>query len=371
MLRLRLATPFLICALPLALVACGEKAVSDPRAGLTRVRVAVVQPATPSSRAFTGTVAARVQSDLGFRVPGKVLERLVDAGQTVKRGQVLMRIDSVDLGLAAQAQAEAVLAARARAHQTADDEARYRDLRGTGAISASAYDQIKAAADTARAQLSAAEAQARVALNASRYAELVADGDGVVVETLAEPGQVVAAGQVVVRLAHAGQREALIQLPETLRPAIGSVAQASLFGKEGVEVVARLRQLSSAADRLTRTFEARYVLDGDLAQAPLGSTVVIRVHDRGTPSAGSFNVPLASLYDPGQGPGVWVIRGEPARVSWQRVAVERLDDASAQVTGKLKQGDRIVALGAHLLREDQEVQGLDGVATAAAQGARP
>ena len=138
MLRLRLATPFLICALPLALVACGEKAVSDPRAGLTRVRVAVVQPATPSSRAFTGTVAARVQSDLGFRVPGKVLERLVDAGQTVKRGQVLMRIDSVDLGLAAQAQAEAVVAARARAHQTADDEARYRDLRGTGAISASA-----------------------------------------------------------------------------------------------------------------------------------------------------------------------------------------------------------------------------------------
>lgn len=371
MLRLRLATPFLICALPLALVACGEKAVSDPRSALPVVRVAVVQEANLASRAFTGTVAARVQSDLGFRVPGKVLERLVDAGQSVKRGQLLMRIDSVDLKLAAQAQDEAVMAARARARQAADDEARYRDLRGTGAISASAYDQVKAAADAAQAQLSAAEAQARVALNASHYAELVADGDGVVVETLAEPGQVVAAGQVVVRLARAGQREALIQLPETLRPAIGSVAKASLFGKEGVEVSARLRQLSNSADRLTRTFEARYVLEGDLAQAPLGSTVVIHVNDRGNASGGRFSVPLASLYDAGQGPGVWVLRGEPARVSWQRVAVERLDDSSAQVTGKIKQGDRIVALGAHLMREDQEVKLLDVVAAAAGQGARP
>ncbi|NEK92093.1 MAG: HlyD family efflux transporter periplasmic adaptor subunit, partial [Xanthomonas euvesicatoria] len=97
-------------------------------------------------------------------------------------------------------------------------EARYRDLRGTGAISASAYDQIKAAADAARAQLSAAQAQAEVARNANRYTDLLADADGVVMETLVEPGQVVAAGQPVVRLAHAGRREAVIQLPETLRP---------------------------------------------------------------------------------------------------------------------------------------------------------
>jgi len=234
-----------------------------------------------------------------------------------------------------------------------------------------AHEQIKAAADAARAQLRAAEAQAAAALNASRYAELLADADGIVMETLAEPGQVVSAGQVVVRLAHAGRREAVVQLPETLRPTIGSAAKASLFGKEGVEVSARLRQLSNSADRSTRTFEARYVLEGDLAQAPLGSTVVIRVNDRGTATGGSFNVPLASLYDAGQGPGVWVIRGEPARVSWQRVAVERLDDSSAQVTGKIKPGDRIVALGAHLLREDQEVKLLDVVATAAGQGARP
>jgi len=349
------ATTIAICALPFVLAACGDKAQSDPRTEAPLVRVATVQGSVAASRAFTGTVAARVQSDLGFRVSGKVLERLVDAGQAVKRGQALMRIDPVDLKLAAHAQLEAVAAARARAQQTAQDEARYQDLRGTGAISASAYDQVKAAADAARAQLSATEAQAEVARNASRYAELVADGDGIVMETLVEPGQVVSAGQVVVRLAHAGRREAVIQLPETLRPPVGSTGLATLFGQEGA-VPTRLRQLSNAADRLTRTFEARYVLDGELSNAPLGSTVTVQIPDASSISQDGFSVPIASLSDAGKGPGVWVIQGEPAKVSWRPVKVQRLGDDSAYIAGQLKQGERIVALGTHLLREGEQVR---------------
>lgn len=350
----RLATYAVICALPLVLVACGEKAHHDPRTEAPLVRTVIIQGAPPISRSFSGTVVARVQSDLGFRVAGKILERLVDAGQTVKRGQPLMRIDPVDLKLAAHAQQEAVAAAQARAQQTAADEARYRDLRGTGAISASAYDQVKAAADAAKAQLSAAEAQADVARNASRYTELVADGDGVVMETLAEPGQVVNAGQVVVRLAHAGRREAAVQLPETLRPAVGSAGQATLFGKEDMIIPAKLRLLSEAADRLTRTFEARYVLEGMLANAPLGATVSIQIPDGN--ATNSMQVPIGSLFDEGKGSGVWVINGEPAKVSWRPVSVQRLDDESAHITGQIKQGDRIVALGAHLLREGVQVR---------------
>ncbi|WP_247351096.1 efflux RND transporter periplasmic adaptor subunit [Ralstonia pseudosolanacearum] len=371
MLRLRLATPIVICALPLALVACGEKTPTDPRTEVPQVRVATVQGATSASRSFTGTIAARVQSDLGFRVSGKVLERLVDAGQSVKRGQVLMRIDPVDLKLAALAQQEVVSAARARAQQTADDEARYRDLRGTGAISASAYDQVKAAADAAKAQLSAAEAQADVARNASRYSELVADGDGIVMETAAEPGQVVNAGQIVVRLAHAGHREAVIQLPETLHPAVGSIGQATLFGKEGVSVPAKLRQLSNAADRLTRTFEARYVLEGELANAPLGATVTIQIPDGPASTQDSLQVPIGSLFDAGKGPGVWVVNGEPAKVSWRPIAVQHVDDDNVRVAGQLKQGDRIVALGAHLLREGEQVRVAGQATNVAAAGGRP
>ncbi|KQW54140.1 efflux RND transporter periplasmic adaptor subunit [Variovorax sp. Root411] len=374
MLWRRLAISTVICALPFALVACGEKAPSDPRTLAPQVRVATVQAASTASRAFTGTVAARVQSDLGFRVSGKVLERLVDTGQAVKRGQPLMRIDPADLKLAAHAQQEAVAAARARSQQTAEDEARYRDLRGTGAISASAYDQIKAAADAAKAQLNAAEAQADVARNASRYAELVADADGVVMETLAEPGQVVNAGQVVVRLARAGAREAVVQLPETLRPAVGSAGQATLFGKQDVTVPTTLRQLSETADRLTRTFEARYVLKGELANAPLGATVTIRIADGLASAQGGVQVPIGSLFDAGKGPGVWVISGEPAKVNWRPVAVEHIDDDGAHVAGALKQGERIVALGAHLLHEGEQVRvaGPAGAAAAvAADGVRP
>ncbi|HEX5337860.1 MAG TPA: efflux RND transporter periplasmic adaptor subunit [Gallionella sp.] len=356
MFRHRLATSTLVCALPFALIACGEKTQPDPRTEVPLVRAAIVQGASLGSRSFTGTVAARVQSDLGFRVSGKVLERLVDAGQTVKRGQPLMRIDPVDLKLAAHAQQAAVAAAQARAQQAAADEARYRDLRGTGAISASAYDQIKAAADAANAQLSAAEAQADVARNSSRYTELLADGDGVVMETLAEPGQVVSAGQVVVRLAHAGRREAVIQLPETMRPAVGSTGQAVLFGQEGGGVPARLRQRSDTADRLTRTFEARYVLEGELANAPLGATVTVQIQDGHPSEQDGLRVPIGSLFDAGKGPGVWVINGEPAKVSWRSVEVQRLDDEGAQIAGQLKQGDRIVALGAHLLREGAQVR---------------
>lgn len=367
----RLVISLFAGALPFALAACGGKAPADPRTEAPLVRIAMVRSAAAASRSFTGTVAARVQSDLGFRVSGKVLERLVDAGQAVKRGQPLMRIDPVDLKLAAQAQQDAVAAAGARAQQTAQDEARYRDLRGTGAISASAYDQIKAAADAAQAQLKAAEAQADVARNATRYAELVADGDGIVMETLAEPGQVVSAGQPVVRLAHAGRREAVIQLPETLRPDIGSVAQATLFGKEDAGVPATLRQLSDTADRLTRTFEARYVLEGDLANAPLGATVTIRISDARPAVRDGWQVPMGALYDAGKGAGVWVVQGEPARVSWRPVVIQHLDDDGARVVARLRQGDRIVALGAHLLHEGEPVRLAGQAAATAAEGVHP
>ncbi|HEU0307042.1 MAG TPA: efflux RND transporter periplasmic adaptor subunit, partial [Lysobacter sp.] len=253
---------------------------------------------------------------------------------------------------------------------TAQEEVRYRNLLGTGAVSASAYDQAKAAADAAKAQLSAAEAQAEVARNASRYAELVADGDGVVMETLAEPGQVVSAGQVVVRVAHAGPREALIQLPETLRPAVGSGGQATLFGKDDLTVATRLRQLSDAADPLTRTFEARYVLEGELANAPLGATVSIQIADGHSGAHGDLQVPVGALFDAGKGPGVWVINGSPTKVTWRPVTVLRVSDEGARVTGRLMHGERIVALGAHLLRDGEQVR-IAGQSAAPTAGAGP
>jgi len=336
----------------LALSAC-SKAPADPRVGPQLVRVAVAGTGGISQREFTGVVSARVQSDLGFRVPGKIVQRLVDTGQTVHRGQPLMRIDRTDLALATVAQSGTVAAARARALQTAADEKRYRDLVSAGAVSASAYDQAKAAADAARAQLAAAQAQAGVARNEAGYSVLLADAGGVVVETLGEPGQVVAAGQTVVRLANAGPREATINLPETVRPAIGSTASASVFAAPAAGT-ARLRQLSSAADPQTRTFEARYVLEGPAANAPLGATVTIGLTD---PKAQwAMQVPLAALYDNGHGPGVWIVGGRPLKVAWRPVRIVALGEESATIGGGIRPGERFVALGAHLLHQGEAVR---------------
>lgn len=369
MLRLQ-PTTFAVCLLSLAVTACNDpSAANDPRNQPPLVRAATVVTAADGARSFTGVIIARTQSDLGFRVSGKVLARLVDTGQTVKRGQPLMRLDPVDLQLQAQALQQTVAAAQAKVRQTGNDEGRYRGLVSSGAVSVSAYDQIKAAADTARAELSAAQAQARVAQNETGYAVLVADADGVVMDTLAEPGQVISAGQVVVRLARAGQREAVVQLPETLRPATGSVAQAILYGSVAEPVSARLRVLSDSADPNTRTFEARYVLEGALANAPLGATVTLHIPEDKSPGQ-TVQVPIAAVYDGGKGPGVWGIAGQPTKVTWHPVQVLGLSDDSARVTGSLLPGEQVVALGAHLLHEGETVR-TAGTQNTDGTGSRP
>jgi RND family efflux transporter MFP subunit len=335
-----------------ALTGCG-RSDADPRTAPPLVRIAEADADGSGTREFTGIVGARVQSDLAFRVGGKVVARLVDTGQAVRRGQPLMRIDPTDYGLAAQAAAGTVAAARARAAQTGADELRYRDLVSAGAVSASAYDQIKAAALAARAQLSAAEAQERVSRNDAGYTVLVADADGIVTDTLAEPGQVVGAGQTVVRLARSGPREAIVALPETIRPALGTVAEARTYG--GLNGKARLRQLSDAADPAARTFEARFVLTAAPATAPLGSTVTIRLGIPGQPAA--ISVPLGAIYDRGRGAGVWIITGQGnPKVTWRPVKLAAIGEEKASVSMGLRRGERFVALGAHMLHEGETVR---------------
>ena len=215
---------------------------------LGSVLIAAAARVTGSERGFTGIIGARVQSSLGFRVPGKIVERFVNTGEQVKAGQPLMRIDETDLRLAVTGKRSAAAATHASVVQTEADEQRYAKLVSDGWASRQRYEQAKAALDTAEAQLASAEADARVvAENEATYSVLLADADGTVVETLGEPGQVVAAGQTVVRIAKAGPSEAVVALPETIRPAIESVAEASVYGADGRRYTAHLRQLSDAA----------------------------------------------------------------------------------------------------------------------------
>ena len=343
----------IVAGLVVSLTGCSQKRDLDPRTQPELVRVVQIGSSSGIDPAFTGVVSARVQSNLGFRVPGKITSRLVDTGQSVRAGQPLMTIDRTDYVHAITARVETVTAAKAKAVQAAADEARYRGLVKTGAVSASTYDQIKAASDAAQAELAAATAQEQVARDEGGYSQLIADADGIVVETLAEPGQVVMAGQTVVKLAHSGPREAAVNLSETLRPAIGSTAYATLYGST-MRIPVRLRQLSGAADAQTRTFEARYVLEGDAAKAPLGATVT--VHLSGDAGVDTLQVPIASVLDRGKGPGIWLLNPSTSTVSFQPVQVRRLDEELATISGNVHPGQQVVAVGVHLLRDGERVR---------------
>ncbi|WP_429133884.1 efflux RND transporter periplasmic adaptor subunit [Ensifer sp. 4252] len=326
---------------------------ADPRTAVPFVSVIKARTSDAGARSFTGTVAARVQSDLGFRVAGKIVERLVELGNEVRAGQSLMRIDETDLRLAVAAKRNAVAAAKATFIQAQADERRYAALVKNGlAASPQRYEQSKTALDTAKAQLAAAEAEAKVAENEATYTLLVADADGTIVETLGEPGQVVSAGQPVVRLAKAGAREALVWMPENIRPEIGALARATVYGRDAEEA-AVLRQMSAAADPQTRTYETRWVLQGAAATAPLGATVTIRIPNKDAQI--HAEVPVGAVLDDGTRTGVWVVDAKASSVHFREVEVERLDEENAIVTN-LNAGEAVVALGAHLLTDGTTIR---------------
>lgn len=334
------------------LAGCSAGAPAEAPAPLVETALAQGDDAL-SGDAYTGTVHARVESPLAFRVPGKIVARLVDAGAHVRAGQPLFRLDARDLGLAASAAADKVRAAEADAARTAADEGRLRPLVATGAIAPSTYDGARAARDAAAATLSAARAAAANAANERGYAVLVADADGVVTEVLAEAGQVIAAGTPVLRLARSGAREALVAVPETALAGLPRSAQATVYGRS-VPVSATLREVAGAADPLTRTFAARYVLAGAPEDAPLGATVTVRLARSATASA--VRVPLGALVDRESGQGVFIIQPD-ARLRFQPLRPLRLTEEDALLpAAALPPGTRIVALGGQLLRAGQKVR---------------
>jgi RND family efflux transporter MFP subunit len=264
-----------------------------------------------------------------------------------------MRLDPEDLQLSAAAQQANVEAARAKYIKARADETRSAALVTSGVISRRDYDQDRMALDSAKALLEAVEAQARVTKNSSEYAVLFADADGVIVRTLSEPGQVVAAGQTVIQLAHDGPREALINLPEGVRPDLGTMASARLYGQDQT-YQARLRQLSDAADPASRTFEARYALEGEAASAPLGSTVTVAILAKQTSGDHAVLVPVGAVHDRGSGPGVWVV-GETPKVTFRLVTIASIGKEEIVLSRGVDPGEKVVALGAHLLHEGQIV----------------
>ena len=339
----------------LALAACSPAETAVPSEP-PLVQTVAVAPATAGIARYTGVIRARTESNLGFRVGGKIFERLVDPGDHVRLGQPLMRLDRTDFTLALNAARASVEAARAQMIKARADEERSRKLVGDGWTSKQTYDQNKAAADAAIAQFANAEAQASQVANQAGYSELQADAAGVVMEVPTEPGQVVAAGQTVVKLARDGAREAEVFLPEASRQLAKGAASATLYAEGETTYPARLRELSATADPATRTYRARYILSGGGETAPLGATVTLRLTPAEAGRKASVDVPLGALFDVGHGTAVWRYDAETQTVSAQPVSLGRMSEEGAEIVTGLAPGDRIVALGAHLLKAGQAVR---------------
>jgi multidrug efflux system membrane fusion protein len=348
--------------LPFLLAACSEPPPPPAVPKLVRtLRVGAGSPCAPGTplcgqvtatgdapRAYSGEVRARIETTLGFRIAGKIVERRVDAGMRVSPGQVLARLDPADAALqATQAEAQRALAAA--------ELARYRDLKAKNYISASALD----ARETA---FKAADAQAALAKNQAAYTTLAADRAGVIGQVLAESGQVVSAGQAVFRLAPDGEREIAIAFPEGEVRAfkLGQAAEVTFWASQGAAtkpLAGQLREISPVADPVTRTYAARVSLKDADPLLPLGMSASVRFPSGapGAPGAARLLVPLTAIFQKGNQPAVWKV-GADNTVTLQAVDVAEFTERGAVVVGGLAGGEQIVAAGVNLLTAGEKVR---------------
>ena len=326
-----------------ALVAC-NKPVAPPakteRPALTQLVGAL---AVENDAVYSGEIRARHETLLGFRLGGKLMERPVEAGTLVKAGQVLARLDPADAGLQASG-------AEAQYGQARDEVVRYRELRRKGFVSQSALDVKEAA-------LKAAAAQAGLTRNQADYTTLRATQDGVVAATMAEVGQVLSSGQSVLRLAESGEREVAISIPEAqyVGHKVGDKATVALL--TGETFTGRLRELSPAADPVSRTYPARVSFKSAPLQAALGMTARVSF-DSPKGHGRELLIPLSAIYQQGEQTAVWIVSAD-RQVSLRPVKVASYRDGGAVIASGLTNGERIVSAGVHRLTAGETIQLID------------
>src|SRR5712691_2404858 len=330
------------------LAACQDQAVSATAKPERPVQVQrVVFENKDASRDFVGVVRARYETDLGFRVAGKIVARVVNVGDRVRAGDVVARLDPQDLRLQAESADAELAAATSNLAQVAADLARYTTLRERGFASVADFDRKKAAKDEAEGRLERARRTLELARNQLAYAELKSDADGVITATFAEPGQVVALGQAVARLAHRGEKEAVVALPETwLGAARKSQATVRLWSEPDRVFTARLRELSPQADAATRTYAARFTIENPDDMVALGMTATVTLSHAA--DARVAKLPLAAIVNRGTGPLVYLV-DESGTLVRRPVTVSSFTEQAVSVTSGLSEGDRFVVLGAQKL----------------------
>ena len=355
MLSKLLPTVLALFAATLLLSACSKPA--PPEEPIRAVKVLTVGVGSMNSGAeFAGEVRARVESRLGFRVSGKIVRRQAELGQRVKAGDVLAQLDPQDYQLAAQAARAQVVAAQTNRDLAAADFKRYKELRDQNFISGAELERRDAALKAAQAQFDQARAQGSAQGNQAAYTTLVADVSGVVTAIEAEPGQVVAAGTPVVRIAKDGPRDVVFAVPEDKVALIkvGSDADVRAWAAN-VSLKGQVREVAASADPVTRTFAVKVALPTQDALA-LGTTVSVLPHALDRSSVQVIKLPTSALRQDGKTSAVWLLDTTSMTVKLQPIQIATADGNEVVVAGGLQPGMQVVSAGVHVLSPGQKVK---------------
>lgn len=345
-------------ALVASLASCRQEVEAPPQEirPVRTVTVAKRDAAVPVT--LTGTIGARDEAPLAFRLSGRMIDRRVNLGDRVQAGQLIARLEPQNEQNALRSARANLTAAQGQLINARASLQRREPLAARGAVSLAELDQAREAFQTAKAQVDAAEAQVKFAQDQLGFTELRADTAGVVTAVGAEPGEVVAAGRMVVTLARQGGRDAVFDVPGQLMRAAPRDAPVtvSLIDDPGITATGRVREVSPQADPVTRTFRVRVGLPDPPAAMRLGSTVTGRVD---LPSEAVIDVPASALITSNRQPTVWVVDPATSTVALRPVDVLRFDPDAVVVAKGLAPGDIVVTAGVQALYPGQKVRLLD------------
>ena len=349
-----------LCTLALGAALAGCSRPEPPPEPVRAVKLLTVGASeVQAQRLFAADVRARVESRLGFRVAGKLVQRHVELGQAVRAGQLLAQLDARDYRLAVQAAQAQVAAATTQRDLAQADYERFAQLKAQNFISGAELDRRRASLQAAQAQLTQALAQASSQGNQENYTQLRADADGVVTAIEAEPGQVLEQGQTVLRLAQGGARDAVFAVPEDLvgQLRVGQEVAVRPWGgaAEGAaKLRATVRDIAASADPVTRTFTVKAALSGS-PLPPLGATLTVYPSAFAPSGVQALRLPTSALWAQGQQTAVWVFDAASSTVRAQVIEVAQVDGNEVLVRAGLQAGAQVVATGVHVLAPGQKV----------------
>jgi RND family efflux transporter MFP subunit len=348
-------------AVVLAVGGCDAGVSKEPE--IRPVRTVVVDPQPiEDDRSAVGEIKPRYESDLSFRIGGKLISRTVDIGVSVSKGDVLARLDSTDNGNRLRSAESDVVAAQAVLTDAQSTEGRLKQLLSSGTTTQANYDTALKNLRSAIAKLDAAQAALNLAKDQLNYSDLHADFDGIVTAAGAESGQVVSAGQMIVRLAQPRERDAVFSIAESAfrdrkdenqRPEV----TVALLSNPNMAADGVVREISPVADPTTRTYQVKVTLKDPPGEMRFGGSVVGRLK---TSTAPVVTLPGSALFDKGGTPAVWVFNATDGTVGLKTIAVARYETDRIIVSDGLAKGDIVVTAGVNRLREKQKVRLAEG-----------